>query len=61
MVFGVIINFNQGVRSYITSAQPGHVAENLWMWVVVAQGGPNFLGKNAAGTKRDIAVNNRNF
>ena len=59
--FGMVVDLDQGIRGYITSAQPGHIAEYLGMRILVAQGRPNFLGENAAGTKRDIPVNDRNF
>ena len=57
----MVVDFNQGGRCYVAPAQPGDVAVNLGMWILIAQGGPNFLGKNAAGTKRNIPINDRNF
>ena len=57
----MVVDLNQGIRCYIAPSQPGDIAENLRVWIRIAQSRPDFLGKNAAGTKRDIPVNDRNF
>ena len=57
----MVVDLGQRIRCYITPAQPGHIAEYLRTRILVAQGRPNFLGKYAAGAKRDIAVNDRYF
>ena len=59
MAFGMVVNLNQGIRGDIAASKPGNIAKYARMRIQVAQGRPDFLSKNAAGAKRNIAINDR--